>query len=132
VAARLRRGALRQASAVMTGGLVPAGRGRTPAAMLAWAFAPHIIKSDDDAADMAATVEAEDEFDLAACARPIQAPTLIFVGGRDAFYSRAEFEETARLIPDARLELVEGRGHVTVLMGKGFGSAVRDFLVTPA
>src|SRR3954469_4572279 len=127
VAARLRRGAHRQASAVMTAGLVPPGRGQHAAGAMAWLAAPKLIHSDRDAADMATTIEAEDDFDLAKLPT-IKAPTLIVVGSEDRFYSRELFEETARLIPGSRLRVFEGRGHITATMQKDWGRELASFL----
>src|SRR4051794_27075704 len=127
VAARLRRGALRQASAVMTAGLVPPRRGQHAAAVAAWLAAPKIINSEADAADMATTIEAEDDFDLAHL-DPIQAPTLIVVGSEDRFYSVDLFKETSRLIPNSRLRIFDGRGHVTSTMHKEWGPEIVRFL----
>jgi pimeloyl-ACP methyl ester carboxylesterase len=62
---------------------------------------------------MATTIEAEDEFDLAACPT-VRSPTLLIAGGRDRFYERELFEETARLIPGCQLSLHGDRGHITV------------------
>lgn len=130
VAARLRRGAYRQASAVMTAGIVPPRRGQHAAAAAAWLATPKIIHSDADAADMATTIEAEDDFDLARC-NTITAPTLIVVGSEDRFYSRELFGETARLIPRSRVRIFEGRGHVTATMHKEFGPEILRFLAEP-
>jgi pimeloyl-ACP methyl ester carboxylesterase len=128
VAARLRKGAYRQASAVMMAGLVPPGRGQLPAGVAAWLAAPKIIDSDADAADMATTIEAEDDFDLAKLPDPITAPTLIVAGSRDRFYSEQLFAETERLIPGSRLRLFHGRGHITATMHKDFGPEIVRFL----
>jgi pimeloyl-ACP methyl ester carboxylesterase len=127
VAARLRRGAHRQAAAVMMAGQVPPWRGKHIAGAAAWLAAPKIIHSKRDAADMATTIEAEDSFDLAT--RPtIQAPTLIVAGSEDRFYSRELFAETERLIPGSRLRVFEGRGHVTATMQKDWGREIVSFL----
>ena len=75
IAARARRGALRQAIALSMTGLVPPGRGQTPAAAVAWLAGPRVLAGGDDLTDMATTIEAEDAFDLASCASPIRAPT---------------------------------------------------------
>jgi pimeloyl-ACP methyl ester carboxylesterase len=127
VAARLRRGAHRRASAVMTAGLVPPGRGQHVAGALAWLAAPKLFHSHRDAADMATTIEAEDDFDLATLPT-IKAPTLIVVGSEDRFYSRELFTETERLIPGSRLRVFEGRGHVTATMQKDWGREIVSFL----
>jgi pimeloyl-ACP methyl ester carboxylesterase len=127
VAARIRGGASRQAFAVMAAGLVPRHRGRLPAALLAWLLAPHLA-DPDDLADMATTIEAEDGFDLAACDSAIAAPTLLVAGGRDVFYERELFDETARLIPGSRLSVHERRGHATVTMRRDVGPEILRFL----
>jgi pimeloyl-ACP methyl ester carboxylesterase len=77
---------------------------------------------------MATTIEAEDAFDLAACPRPIQAPTLILVGSADHWYSRELFAETAALIPGSRLRVFEGRGHVSVYKHPEWAGEVEGFL----
>jgi pimeloyl-ACP methyl ester carboxylesterase len=113
VAARIRRGARRQALAVMLAGLVPPRRGQVLAGALGWLAGPRVLAAGDDLADMATTIEAEDAFDLASSRSPIRAPTLILAGGEDRFYSPELFAETARLIPRSRLRVFEGRGHLT-------------------
>ena len=114
VAARIRRGARRRALAVTMAGLVPPKRGQVVAGALGWLAGPRLLAGGDDLADMATTIEAEDAFDLATCPSPIRAPTLILAGSEDRFYTPELFAETARLIPDSRLRVFEGRGHVTV------------------
>src|SRR3954463_4016601 len=111
----------------MAAGLVPPRRGQHAAGVAAWLAAPKIIHSGRDAADMATTIEAEDDFDLAA-PPTISAPTLIVVGSEDRFYSRALFEETARLIPASRLRVFEGRGHVPAPMQRDWGREIASFL----
>src|SRR4051794_34001875 len=93
VAARIRRGARRQALAVMMAALVPAGRGQLAAGALAWLVGSRVLTGGDDLADMATTIEVEDAFDLATCQSPIRAPTLILAGGADRFYGRELFVE---------------------------------------
>jgi pimeloyl-ACP methyl ester carboxylesterase len=128
VAARLRKGSKRQASAVMMAGLVPPGRGQYAAGVAAWLAAPKILHTDADAADMATTIEAEDDFDLARLPNPISAPTLIVAGTEDRFYSQPLFAETERLIPGSRLRVFHGRGHVTSTMHKDWGPEIVRFL----
>jgi pimeloyl-ACP methyl ester carboxylesterase len=127
VAARIRAGAPRQALAVLASDLVPAGRGQTVAAGLAWLIGPTVIKDPLDLDDMATTIEAEDGFDLADC-RTITAPTLVIAGREDDFYGPELFEETARLIPGSELRLVADRGHVTVMGDRGARAALSAFL----
>jgi pimeloyl-ACP methyl ester carboxylesterase len=129
VAARIRRGANSQAIAVMAAGTVPA-LVRLPVAVFARFSSDRIAHDPKGLYDMATTIEAEDEFDLAGCPT-IAAPTLIVAGGKDRFYSSELFRETERLIPNARLCLFERRGHVTVAMGSRFGRLIREFLAAP-
>jgi pimeloyl-ACP methyl ester carboxylesterase len=112
MAARVRAGASRQALAVAAAALVPPWRGRYLAAVVAWTIGTRLFRTGD-LADMATTIEAEDEFDLAACP-VVRSPTLLIAGGRDRFYEPELFEETARLIPGCRLVLQPERGHMTV------------------
>ena len=128
VAARIRRGAHAQALAVMMTAVVPPWRGQLAAAAVALLAAPLVPYSADDLADMATTIEAEDAFDLAACRSPIRAPTLILAGGEDRWYSPELFAETARLIPDSRLRVFEGRGHVTVTRHPEWSIEIERFI----
>lgn len=128
VAARIRRGARRQALAVLMAGLVPPRRGRVAAAALVWLAGPRVLAGGDDLADMATTIEAEDAFDLATCRSTIRAPTLILAGSEDRFYSPELFAETARLIPGSRLRVFEGRGHVTVARHPEWSREIEGFL----
>lgn len=122
----LRAGSVRPAAAVVVGALAPAGL-RTVARALGWAAAPMLLGGPTAAADLAVTVEAEDAFDLAG--RPtIQAPTLIVAGGRDRFYGPALFVETARLIPNRRLAVFPGRGHVGVVADRRARATIAGFL----
>jgi pimeloyl-ACP methyl ester carboxylesterase len=128
VAARIRRGARRQALAVMVAGIVPPRRGQIAAAVLAWLAGPRLLAGGDDLADMAATIEAEDAFDLAACPSAIRAPTVILAGSADRFYSPELFAETARLIPGSRLRVFEGRGHVTAARHPEWSREIERFI----
>ncbi len=128
VAARIRRGARRQALAVMMSGLVPPRRGQVAAGALAWFAGPRLLAGGDDLADMATTIEAEDAFDLAKCRSPIRAPTLILAGSADRFYSPELFAETARLIPGSRLRVFERRGHVTVARHPEWSREIEHFI----
>lgn len=127
VAARVRRGARRQAIAALAAGLVPPRRGRSALAAAAF-LVPHRLFGDAQGIeDMATTIEAEEAFDLARC-EPIQASTLLLAGRDDRFYTQPLFEETAKLVPDCRLRLFDRRGHLTVMRDPAFGVEVAQFL----
>jgi pimeloyl-ACP methyl ester carboxylesterase len=127
VAARIRGGAPRRAMAVMAADLVPPWRGRMAVAIAALLGGPAILQTGHDLDDLATTIEAEDTFDLARCPT-IRARTLIVGGGRDRFYSPALLQETARLIPDSELLILDRRGHMTALSDRRFGAALSAFL----
>jgi hypothetical protein len=116
----------------MMTGIVPPRRGQLAAAALARLAPPRLLPSGDDLAAMATTIEAEDSFDLAACRRPIRAPTLILVGSADHWYSRELFAETARLIPGSRLRVFEGRGHISVYKHPEWTRDIKRFLSASA
>jgi len=128
VAARIRAGAQRQALALVCSDLVPTRTGRLSAAAIGWLLGPALVGNHRDLDDMATTIEAEDTFDLARCARPVSAPTLILAGGDDRFYPPALLRETAELIADSELRVFPGRGHVTVMSDRGFLPALTRFL----
>jgi pimeloyl-ACP methyl ester carboxylesterase len=125
VAARVRAGADAQALALIVSSLVPPGRGQLAAGLAARLLGRRLIR--DDLGDMATTIEAEDEFDLARLPA-VRAPTLILAGREDRFYAPDLFAETARLIPGATLRLLDGRGHITVMRDRRFRAALTAFL----
>lgn len=132
VAARVRGGDDRRAFAVLAASVVPAAA-QVPAALAGWLAAPVLARAAGGGFDdLAATIEAEDGFDLAACAAPIRAPTLIVAGDRDDVYPPDALEETARLIPGSRLWLRRGHGHATAAFGRAFTRAVLAFLAEAA
>lgn len=66
----------------------------------------------EDPTDLLATIEAEDAFDVGDELHRVTAPTLVIGGGKDAFYPRALFEDTAARIPDGRVHLRPDWGHM--------------------
>lgn len=126
MAAELRAGRDRQAAAVAAAALVPwAG----PVARGAgWLAGRRLLATPAARADLLATLEAEDEFDLARCAGQITATTLIVAGGRDRFYSPALFAETAALIPRSRLSVFARRGHISVARDRRALAQIAGFL----
>jgi pimeloyl-ACP methyl ester carboxylesterase/effector-binding domain-containing protein len=121
----LRRHQLHRAGAAMTAimGATPTTRRLTRA--LGWLLGPVIARPADPG--LAATIDAEDDFDLKARLSGITAPTLVVGGDQDACYGRELFEETAAGIPGARLVLYPGRGHLTVHKG-GLARGILAFL----
>lgn len=126
VAVALRAGQIRAAAAIAAVGLAP--RAGVFARGVGWISGPRIIPNATVAADLAATIEAEDGFDLAGCRSPILAPTLIIAGGRDRFYSPALFAETAALIPNSQLKVYPKKGHLAVVSDRNARAHIEGFL----
>jgi pimeloyl-ACP methyl ester carboxylesterase len=126
-AAAVRRADTRSAAAIAGAGLMPF-RPLKPLARLAARLGSRRMRDEQAWNDLATTIEAEDGFDLARCATPIAAPTLIGAGAKDRFYGRELFEETARLIPRSQLVLIPGRGHITALGTARLTHSVAGFL----
>ena len=122
VAARIRAGARRQATAVMVREFAP-----LPVAVAVSLVGPLVLRGDGTWDDLAATIEAEDDFDLAKL-DPIRAETLIVCGRDDIFYPPELFEETARLIPGCDLRVLDGKGHITALADARCRDAVESWL----
>jgi pimeloyl-ACP methyl ester carboxylesterase len=125
VAAQLRAGHARSAGATALGSLVPplaAPLGRA----VGWLAGRRLLADPVVASDLALTIEAEDAFDLATLP-PVEAPTLVVAGANDRFYSEELFRQTAGLVPGARLVLVPGKGHLTVMQDKRAIAAISGF-----
>jgi pimeloyl-ACP methyl ester carboxylesterase len=102
--------------------------GRRVAGGLLGLLGPLFISRSWDPSDMIATLRAEDAFDLRERLGEISAPTLVIGGGRDRFYPRELFEETAGGIPNARLVVYENRAHGGAFADRRFGRDVVAFL----
>jgi pimeloyl-ACP methyl ester carboxylesterase len=100
-----------------------------PAARLLAPLLRPLVRKLGDLSDLAATIEAEDAFDLGRAAQPIRAPTLIVCGARDRFYPRPLLEETQRLIPGSFLHVVPRRGHLTAAGDRRALATIRGFLL---
>ncbi|MCB1389797.1 MAG: alpha/beta hydrolase [Rhodobacteraceae bacterium] len=97
---------------------------RHDAALMAALTAMVLRKSPDQhARQIKALVERPD---AAATLPAIACPVLVIVGRHDAWSPVAQHEEMVRLLPDARLEIVEGAGHFAPVEQPG---AVADLLV---
>ena len=86
------------------------GRGRRAAGAPAWLTGPRLLAGEDDLADLATTIDAEDAFDLAACRSPIRASPLLIAGSTDHFYSPELFPRqfNRREWPNIRPALTHG------------------------
>jgi pimeloyl-ACP methyl ester carboxylesterase len=126
IAADIRAGNPRRALAsAALGVFLPGGQ---PLARLVAPLMTPVAKRVGDLSDLATTIEAEDDFDLARCDGTITAPTLIVAGTRDRFYPQELLEETQRLIAGSVLHRVARRGHLTVMSNSHATAVVQGFL----
>ncbi|HET9021410.1 MAG TPA: alpha/beta hydrolase [Ornithinibacter sp.] len=72
---------------------------------------PKAPKTSSDSSDLLVTLDAEDAFDVRDELHRITAPTLVIGGGKDVFYTRELFEETAAGVKDGRAHISPGWGH---------------------
>ena len=126
LAARIRAGATRQASALFAADLMPPGPLSALGAAAGWLAGPRLF-SAADLEDLATMAEAEDDFDLARLP-VIVARTLLVGGGRDRYYGPDLFAQTAALIPDCTVEVRRGLGHITILWHPRVLARIRFFL----
>lgn len=66
----------------------------------------------EDLTDMLRTIAAEDAFDVEPRLGELRAPTLVLGGTSDPFYTEDLFRRTAAGVPDGRLHLFPGKGHL--------------------
>jgi pimeloyl-ACP methyl ester carboxylesterase len=126
VAALVRQGRRRQASALLMS-LLGGSRGAQRALkVVGGALAPVFMAGDLD--DMVATIDAEDAFDATPRLPEIAAPTLVVGGARDRFYGEAMFVETARGLADGRLLLHPDKGHAGTMSSPRTGEEALRFL----
>ena len=102
--------------------------GNRAMAAIGWLAGP--LLGGGDPADMVATIEAEDAFDVSDRLDAVAAPTLVVGGTRDGFYSVDLFRQTADGVRDGRLELLDGKGHVASVAGSAAPRIIHDFVVT--
>ena len=79
--------------------------------------------------DFAIVLESDINLDVKDKLPRIAAPTLVIGGANDPFYGADNIRETARLIPNAELSLIEGGGHAVVkTKTKIFENRILEFL----
>ncbi|NTW42697.1 MAG: hypothetical protein HGA44_22995 [Cellulomonadaceae bacterium] len=85
--------------------------------------------SSEDPTDLLVTIDAEDAFDVGDQLHRITAPTLVIGGGKDVFYSRELFEQTAARISDGREHVIPGWGHMRTSMSSTTAHLTLGFLL---
>jgi pimeloyl-ACP methyl ester carboxylesterase len=126
VAVLVRNGRRRQASAALMLLLVASALSQRALKVVGAALAP--VFMGGDLADMVATIDAEDVFDITPRLPEIAVPTLVVGGGRDRFYGEELFVETADGLPAGRLLLHPGKGHAGAMSSPETSTEVLRFL----
>lgn len=116
-----------EAYAVEVTGIYPEGIRRVIFPMLARLVTSFTRHKLNNPADLLIEAHAEEQHDCRYILKDIKAPTLVIDGDRDLFCPVQLLRETADLIPNARLVLLEGKGHSAVAT-KQFGREVLAFL----
>lgn len=78
--------------------------------------------------DVMVEAEAEMAFDARDVLHAIDVPVLLIAGGQDTVFPPAVTEETARLIPDCKLNVYEDRAHGGVVFDKRFPQDLLAFV----
>jgi pimeloyl-ACP methyl ester carboxylesterase len=126
VAELLRAGHDRRAAAMFLGNTGASQLGNALRSV-AGLLAPRSVVGRGDL-DLLITLDAEDGFDLDARLETIAARTLIAGGQRDRFYSAELFEHASRRIPNARLALYPGAGHLSTSRNPRLAREILRFL----
>ncbi|HXH27544.1 MAG TPA: alpha/beta fold hydrolase, partial [Candidatus Polarisedimenticolia bacterium] len=91
---------------------------------------PILVRRPDSPADFIGSLEACMHHDARGCLGSVRAPTLVIGGTEDRLVPAAQFRELARLIPGARLALIEGGGHgIYAERRAAFQGTIIDFLL---
>jgi pimeloyl-ACP methyl ester carboxylesterase len=107
--------------------MLPADRLRFPARVLGWLIGPSMAAKDPS--DMLITMEAGDAFDAEPDLHRVQAPTLVLGGSADQFNSEDLFRRTAAGIPNGRVVIFPGKGHLYVATSKAAANTALGFLL---
>lgn len=78
---------------------------------------------------MLVTLDAEEAFDVGELLHRISAPTLVVGGGKDVFYSRELFEQTAAGVQNGRAHIYPDWGHMRTSGSSATASLSLGFLL---
>jgi pimeloyl-ACP methyl ester carboxylesterase len=93
-----------------------------------WALDAAALTAGELTPRLLALLQAEADLDLGPRLGVITAPTLVAGGERDRPYGPELMERTARGIPDARLVLAPGRGHLGAVTDRRLVREVLSYL----
>jgi len=116
----------REAFTTMISILYPGGIKKYLFKFFMWLFGPLILSKPTNPMDLLVEAKAECEHDSRNRLAEINVPTLVIAGDNDFYFPEELYRETAAGIPNARLILYEGVGHMAI--GKQFDEDVLEFL----
>jgi len=122
----MNQGKTREASTAMISILYPGGIKKYLFKFFIWLFAPLISSKPTSPMDLLVEAKAECEHNSKNRLVEINVPTLVIAGDNDFYFPEELYRETAAAIPNAKLILYEGVGHM--VMGKQFDEDVLKFL----
>ncbi len=120
------QGKTRKASTTMISILYPKGIKKHLFKFFMWLFGSLIMSKPTNPSDLLVEAKAECKHDFKNQLSEINVPTLVIGGDNDFYFPEALYRETAEGIPNAKLVLYEGVGHMA--MGKQFDEDVLEFL----
>jgi len=120
------QGKTREASTAMISILYPEGIKKQLFKFFMWLFGPLLSSKPTNPSDLLVEAEAECEHNTKNRLAEINVPTLVIAGDNDFYFPEDLYRETAAGIPNAKLILYEGVGHMA--MGKQFDEDVLEFL----
>lgn len=92
-------------------------------------FGKALLGTPKSGSDFAIVLDSDINLDVVEKLPLIRQPTLVIGGEKDPFYGAENIRETARLIPNAELVLLENGGHAVVkTQTKAFEEAILHFL----
>ena len=88
-----------------------------------------LLGTPKSGSDFAIVLDSDINLNIEEKLSSIRKPTLVIGGEKDPFYGADNIRETARLIPNAELRLLENGGHAVVkTQTKAFEAAILKFL----
>jgi len=124
------QGLPREAALCISRALFPKGLMGVLFRGFSWLMAPAMFRGTHERyrGDVMVEAEAECAHDAREILPEIAVPVLICVGSEDVYFPPSIVEQTARLIPRARLKLYPGLGHGTLMQDKHLLPDILEFL----
>lgn len=123
----LSEGRRAEAAGAMLGLQIPWLRGSWILRLVALVMGHVFYPAEFDRGDVLVAARAVNDPGVADLLPTITVPVMLVCGDKDHFTSTAQYEQTARLIPDARLTVYSGKGHLGALSDPRLAPDILDF-----